>query len=391
MCKKPLILLLALLAGCGYESAQAREERENQEYLAEVEAYFAEKEAAIAANLDEHGRKILDHKGNRLRWVDDYNYYTEFDDGTPPYAHVNKASIWPLEDVTDPSSYDMPRMQFVWQNNHNAEDIDEWYDKVFSIKADGTDLRLVVSQEFSWGGFYSPRRSPDNRYLAYGQCESGRCTHYVLDLLKQERVELGVGVSPRFIWAEDSSYVYYQTERDHAVKYTLATGEHEKLDYTVGNGVIFEGKRYQIGHIGVAVNDEHTNEKLLQINNFPEGDEDELHYYIMRAGTTFSPDGKFAWGSSGFFNFWFDLEQGTVTRVPADNKHFHNLKMITLGGEYVLSATFSASVLSYNSAGVLKRAGSAFQGFRGGTSPSNHTLYNAFANNGNVLELEVAQ
>ncbi|MGL6260789.1 hypothetical protein [Vibrio sp. WXL103] len=355
MVKPYLLLLSVLLIGCADSQQSSSNEAEETQ-----------------SRYDENGRRRFDNEGREIIWVDDYNYYIRLENGDLA-ARLNKAEIWPLEDISDESSYDMPRVQFSWMNSFRRG---ESIEKLFSMKIDGSDLRLVIDKQHGWGGNISARRSPDNRYLAYGQYESSRrYHHYLLDLKTQERIELGSGYSPRFIWAEDSSYVYYQTNLEHAYKYTIATKTHEPIDRQIGlNGVIIDDKRYQVSQIAAYITDEFTGDVESSTKNIPEGE--DLHYYVMRRGSTISPDGKYAWGSSGYYNFWFDLEQGTVTTVPENSGKFHSIELIVNNGEFVTRGSYGQSLYRIDHEGNMKKVRPMSGGVIEGASPKDHSLYN---------------
>ncbi|MCG0022275.1 Tricorn protease domain-containing protein, partial [Vibrio parahaemolyticus] len=94
------------------------------------------------------------------------NNYVIYDKETGKPKHfIFKAKEWPREDLTNEGSYDLPRVVFRWDNARNEEkDHYDQRDKVWSIKTDGTDLRLVAD-EFV-GKVRLMRVSPNNRYLA---------------------------------------------------------------------------------------------------------------------------------------------------------------------------------------------------------------------------------
>lgn len=98
-----------------------------------------------------------------------------------PCFVVNSAKEWPREDLSNADSYDLPRVDFRWNNGkHDAysvmteKQIYEARDKIWSIKTDGTDLRLVtdfldvvpMNKQHEAVPIRMMRRSPNNRYLA---------------------------------------------------------------------------------------------------------------------------------------------------------------------------------------------------------------------------------
>ncbi len=76
------------------------------------------------------------------------------------------------EDLSDASSYDKPRIQFWWNNVSSRDPLVNDYEngyKIWSVKIDGTDLRLVTDDMPSTASpqNFTMSRSPNNRYVAY--------------------------------------------------------------------------------------------------------------------------------------------------------------------------------------------------------------------------------
>ncbi|MEL7440855.1 MAG: hypothetical protein AAGJ58_20395, partial [Pseudomonadota bacterium] len=167
-------------------------------------------------------------KDDGRTYVGEHNYYTmepseifKSDFATyqqrdfPRYV-IHRAKEWPREDLNDASSYDLPRVQFTWANLSNDQGYgpDPMYDeyegrkKIWSMKTDGTDLRLVT--DLPWLGkddssVGKTSRSPNNRYVAVGYGSFNK----LFDLKTQKMIELPhKRKGPAgFLWAEDSSYV----------------------------------------------------------------------------------------------------------------------------------------------------------------------------------------
>lgn len=94
--------------------------------------------------------------------------------GMFPKYYIFNSDEWPKEDINDASSYDLPRFQFAWDN----DDDDRVKLKIWSMKTDGTDLRLVVP-DTNVDGIVLIRRSPNLRYVAWIDRGTGK---YVYDL-----------------------------------------------------------------------------------------------------------------------------------------------------------------------------------------------------------------
>ncbi len=227
---------------------------------------------------------------NKQEWDDNRVYVTKDNyilmkeaNGTipgimKPCFVVNSAKEWPREDLSNADSYDLPRVDFRWDNgeftNASSDEkaIYEARDKIWSIKTDGTDLRLVTD----FLDVVPPRphnravtvkmmrRSPNNRYLAW----SNNVEKVIFDLETQESIVLGTDRGhSQFLWAEDSSYLYFE-DRAKYWKYEIATGKITQMDddfHFSEVGVIYGGKRYVVSDFAVIVYDEKTNKRLYGI------------------------------------------------------------------------------------------------------------------------------
>lgn len=158
-----------------------------------------------------------------------------------PCFVVNSAKEWPREDLSNADSYDLPRVDFRWNNGkHDAysvmteKQIYEARDKIWSIKTDGTDLRLVtdfldvvpMNKQNEAVPIRMMRRSPNNRYLAW----SDSVNKVIFDLKTQESIVLGSDLGhSQFLWAEDSSYLYFE-DRAKYWKYDIVSGKTTQMD-----------------------------------------------------------------------------------------------------------------------------------------------------------------
>ncbi len=272
-------------------------------------------------------------------YVGEHNYYTmeqsevrkadfaTFQQRDFPRYFIHRAKEWPREDLNDASSYDLPRVQFTWANLSNDQGYgpDPMYDeyegrkKIWSMKTDGTDLRLVT--DLPWLGkddstVGKTSRSPNNRYVAVGY---GSYNKFV-DLETQKMIELPhKREGPAgFLWAEDSSYVYYRTGMVGRVvyKWDIAKGEAEKTDlHITDTGIIKDGKRYKVTEVFTVVYDEKTGKKLQSARWG--GNLKPLH---ARADVTaISPEGDVSWGanmSAGVFKMDVTTNREVPTSPP---------------------------------------------------------------------------
>ncbi|MGR3962807.1 hypothetical protein K9868_25410, partial [Vibrio lentus] len=140
--------------------------------------------------------------------------------------YVFNSDEWPKEDINDASSYDLPRFQFAWAN-----DGDRYNLRIWSMKTDGTDLRLAVP-DIKVDGIVLIRRSPNLRYVAWIDKGTGK---YVYDLQTGVKTRVMGGGSPGMVWSEDSRYLYFHTMGDFDnARWDSETGEIEAIDFGVG-------------------------------------------------------------------------------------------------------------------------------------------------------------
>ena len=163
-----------------------------------------------------------------------------------PVYYVYRAKEWPREDLNDASSYDLPRVEFFWANlapddPHYTKY--EGQDKIWSMKTDGTDLRLVTDNaQIRTNGRGKMARQPNNRYLAYSRGAFGNA---VYDLKTHKTYVLNSELGPvGFLWAEDSSYLYYRTSVHDVYKWDVKTHQQTKVEFRISDtGVIYNGQR----------------------------------------------------------------------------------------------------------------------------------------------------
>lgn len=261
-------------------------------------------------------------------YVGEHNYYVmapsevsehkgtfDYQEKLFPRYYIYRADEWPREDLSDASSYDLPRIQFYWANM--SDESDPMYSdyerraKIWSMKTDGTDLRLVVDDPLiGLTGKGKMVRSPNNRYLAYSRAVDGEA---VYDLETGEIHSLTSGRGPNgFLWAEDSSYLYYLVRGSHGpatYRWDAETHEKTSVDTVINDtGIILGGKRTVVNAGGVRVVDESTDEKL-ELLVWHEGLTFEEANSEFRS---LSPEGNYAWAASKKHRFFVDIEKGVV-------------------------------------------------------------------------------
>ncbi|MGC3835158.1 TolB family protein [Moritella viscosa] len=276
----------------------------------------------------------------------EHNYITYDDESYPlgmPEYNVYKAKEWPREDLDNAESYDQPRLQFFWDNGNSRKMKSDAYEKrqkIWSMKMDGTDLRLVTD-DFDGRTRGTLRRSPNNRYLAYAYANDG--LHKVLfDLKTQESIILGSSSTlPILVWAEDSSYLYYSNGREY-IKYTLATKKKEAVDIRL------------------------TPQTVIYAN------------------------GKYAWAKNRYHKVFIDVENKTwfaVDNKGVDKWKIHTMDNISVNGdEYQMGAAWVT--LYAMDKGGNKLSYKRWTPIGTGRSARLSNVYNAFANNGRFFTKE---
>ncbi|MFY2507359.1 Tricorn protease domain-containing protein [Vibrio pectenicida] len=369
------LLALALLAGC---NGQDTEPTEQAKVVKEQKPLTAkEKIAAKNAQQWEDGRV----------YITEHNYVTyDKETGKPSYA-IYKAKEWPREDLNNKDSYDLPRVVFRWDNGRNvAKDHYDQRDKVWSIKTDGTDLRLVAD-EFV-GIVKLMRMSPNNRYLALAYSAEEGMFKVIKDLKTGEYIELGRSRGyPEFLWAEDSSYLYY-VDKFNDWKFTLSSGEKQQVEADFNEySVIYHGKRVVANDFGVAVYDEAKDTFLFSVGI--NADEDNLEDYKFRK-RGISPTGRYVWAEARKQRYLIDVGNKTfvsekvVGYQPGD---IDGLDVLGKDAKYARSSG-GAQVLLYklNDKNHIESYLTWKQTGGTGHSATKSWLYNAFANNGDFVK-----
>jgi len=332
-----------------------------------------------------------------------------------PCFVVNSAKEWPREDLSNADSYDLPRVDFRWDNgeftNASSDEkaIYEARDKIWSIKTDGTDLRLVTD----FLDVVPPRahnrtvvvkmmrRSPNNRYLAW----SNNVEKVIFDLKTRESIVLGDDLGhSQFLWAEDSSYLYFE-DRAQYWKYDVTTGETTKMDddfHFSEVGVIYGGKRYVVSDFGVGVYDEKSDERLYGVSIYPkelQEQKKEQGYLVVTREHSFkyelknrsiSPDGKYAWGESDEYRFFINTETQEVNRekiVRSEVGQYQYFEQLGLNANYVRDGAGGVIFLKLNEdKTVPKDEWVNWPQICSGHSATLSWLYNGFANDGAFIK-----
>ena len=328
----------------------------------------------------------------RREYVGEHNYisYNEYDDSEhffneqwrPRYV-IYKANEWPREDLNDRASYELPRVQFKWGNGRGepGSDAYERREKIWSMKTDGTDLRLVTDAfEGSIRG--KMKRSPNNRYLAYGYANVEGVHKVLFDLKTQETLILGSSRGlPIFLWAEDGSYLYYSDDRSY-YKYDMTTKKSVEVDINMSpTSIIYDGKRYVVAELGVGVYEEHSNKKLYSIvphrntGNLP-----DREFYE----SSISPMGRYVWAKTRYSYIFIDTQAQTFKQFDQDSGYYYKMKIMSLGAKFRWRGPSNVILDTLTPDGREDKY-HKWAVIGSGQSATNPTLYNAFANNGDFL------
>ncbi|WP_063658726.1 hypothetical protein, partial [Aliivibrio fischeri] len=270
-----------------------------------------------------------------------------------------------------------------------------------SIKTDGTDLRLVtdfldvvpMNKQNEAVPIRMMRRSPNNRYLAW----SDSVNKVIFDLKTQESTVLGSDLGhSQFLWAEDSSYLYFE-DRAKYWKYDLATGTTTKMDdefHFSEVGVIYGGKRYVVSDFAVIVYDEKTDKRLYGIGH-PQ--KTNANYERFMQGSKYSsefkwknksisPEGKYVWGETTKYRVLINTETQEVRTekiVRSEVGDYQYFEQLGLNANYVRDGAGGVIFLKLNEdKTVPKDKWTNWPQVCSGHSAKLSWLYNGFANNG---------
>ncbi|HHF2860512.1 TPA: TolB family protein [Vibrio alginolyticus] len=401
------IMLLStamLLTGCGDESNQTSNT---------VTTQSVEKEPTQKACYNVGETTSLERKdvtGPRCQWQSEHNFIVYSEDlskpeypGTlpvkPGYA-VRRAKEWPREDLSDASSYDKPRIQFWWNNVGSRDPLVNDYEngyKIWSMKIDGTDLRLVTDDMPSTASpqNFTMSRSPNNRYVAYAYSYGEPLIKAIFDLKTQQTIKLGSArTKPYLVWADDSSYIYF-SDGFKRFKYTLATGTKEEVDVPLSEDtVIVDGKLINAAGLGVGVYDAKTLERLYTI--LPEKefeDSIDIEKRIYRQ-TAISPNGKYVWAVNSYRKVLINVEEKTwlaFSDEGEEKKVYDKVVNISNDGRETQTGAAVITIKRYGSDYRYELTGKGRQSWKvihSGRVAKTPVLYNADANGGRFLEVE---
>ncbi|MGR6837621.1 WD40 repeat domain-containing protein [Aliivibrio wodanis] len=352
------ILLLALfsitLMGCNdpesvaAEAAQLRaEQHPDRTYVGENNYYIMESSEHAA-----FGRK----KELKVMYQDFPRYFVE------------KAKEWPKEDLNDASSYDLPRFQFAWANSSSKDEYESGL-KIWSMKTDGTDLRLVTDATIGFASIRNLARSPNNRYVAWAGSGGQKG---VYDLKTGKVSNMHKFTSPLdMLWSEDSRYLYFDDARNSYARWDSETGEISEVNFQFSSfAKITDDTLVSLNVYGVYKLNLISNEGVLlkSSKSLPR----EQRKLDIRS---ISPTGRYAWGSNPSFGFFFDIKKGTVKQMVDD---FVPAQILGKDAHYsALSKMTYVTIVDRIEDKVW-----SWRAFSHGAMSGDGILYNGLANNG---------
>ncbi|MGL6258102.1 TolB family protein [Vibrio sp. WXL210] len=301
----------------------------------------------------------------------------DFQYGTFPQYHIDVAKEWPREDLEDESSYDMPRFQFAWANagGYGGPDSEEGL-KLWSMKTDGTDLRLITDN-VNDGNIETIVRSPDNRLIAWSG-NSGSKTVYNLET--GETTLVSPNGAPSLTFSEDSRYLYFRRSGVQSTqRWDSHTGEiTASREVNIGKigasaSISFGGKRFTVLDFAVRVSDDKTHEHLFNLAY----DRNEPDNHTVLETRAISPTGRYAWGSNSSYGYLFDTEEQTVTRTEGS---FYHAQILGKDARYSAVGRITSMTIhdrKLNKVWTWRRFGSGRVSIHGRPS-----LYNGLANDG---------
>ncbi|GAB6261908.1 Tricorn protease domain-containing protein [Photobacterium sp. R1] len=376
------VLIGILLSGCDQESVS----RSNPRHDLAAKSTYIERIPAKPMSIVE--QKNAQYWDDGRIYITEHNYIRYQDGSSQPTYYIYKAKEWPKEDINNHSSYDLPRVVFRWDNGARddspEDDRYERKDKVWSIKTDGTDLRLVADEFY--GRIQSIKMSPNNRYLALSYGAEEGVLKVIKDLKTGEYTELGkYRETTDFLWAEDSSYLYF-SDQWKKWKYTVPTKKLEKVDVNFSKAsIIYDGKRYVVDSLGVGIYDEKRNKLISSVIPNKDGD---IESRIFRK-RTISPTGQYVWVETWTKRYLIDTYNQTFkTEDIIENKtgKYSHFDMIGLGANYVKLGSGTTVVFKLNDKKEYDGSFLKWSQVGTGHSASEGLLYNAFANRGDFFK-----
>lgn len=122
----------------------------------------------------------------------------------------------PMEELSDTEQWNDFRLQFVWIDRADRSNYQRY---LFSMKLDGSDIRMAASPDLLYGelnaSFRHFLRSPNNRYLIAKFTPKHEANFIALIDLKNKTKKIleSAPLLPRFAWTTDSKNIYYYADK----------------------------------------------------------------------------------------------------------------------------------------------------------------------------------
>ncbi len=151
----------------------------------------------------------------------------------------------------DKEFWSEPRIQFVWFRHLKEND---WTQtpEIFSMKLDGSDIRLALGSDLLLGPEkavmnHPPVRSPNNRYIVASLSSKKHYLYKVLvDLKTKERTIIAKGgAAPDFNWTPDSENIIFYLD-DYMKNYNVKSKKltDRPIIYSLGIYLLNDGKTF---------------------------------------------------------------------------------------------------------------------------------------------------
>ncbi len=219
-----------------------------------------------------------------------------------------------MEDYNDLSSYDQPRIQFVWQAPERTREI-------WSCKVDGSDLRLAMDKKLLFAdtgggpGSHSPVRSPNGRYIITSMWTDASIEKRLFDIKNQTYKPLiEGGGKPHFAWSPDSKRVLFYVSPGGLMEYNVETATLREHPYIKSYGLYIRDNDEIFAVTRTGLNVHAADGSLLRTIEIATDEQKKLinrNNYIGRMSNTLSLDGT-------LYHYTFDGPDGTEYNYVID-------------------------------------------------------------------------
>ncbi|MEZ9130048.1 Tricorn protease domain-containing protein, partial [Vibrio splendidus] len=186
---------------------------------------------------------------------------------------------------------------------------------------------------------------------------------------------------PEFLWAEDSSYLYY-VDKFRDWKYTLATGVKRQVETEFNEySVIYQGKRVIASDLGVGVYDESQDEWLYSV--VP--DETSEVAVARFRNKSISPTGRYVWAETRTRRYLIDVKSKSFQSeeiVPRAMGKFRYFEVLGKDANYIHEGAARVVVSKLTE----EKHFGPYLKWKQTNSADLSSLYNGFANDGDFVK-----